>query len=77
MESLHEVVHRLDSASRRPGGQSDKPDLGPGSPFDALLEQRVEELERQVREMRARQFGLVFVLAGGVVVTLITRVLGL
>ena len=46
-------------------------DLSPASTFDALLEQRIGHLERHVEELKTRINGLVFLVAGAVVVQII------
>ena len=46
-------------------------DLSPRSPFDALLEERLKALERQVEELKSRVHGLMFLIAGAVVVQVV------
>ncbi len=46
-------------------------DLSPRSPFDALLEERLKALERQVEEMKGRVHSLMFLIAGAVVVQVV------
>ena len=46
-------------------------DLSPRSPFDALLEERLKALERQVEELKGRVHGLMFLIAGAVVVQVV------
>lgn len=46
-------------------------DLSPRSPFDALLAERLKALERQVEELKGRVHGLMFLIAGAVVVQLV------
>ncbi len=48
--------------------------IAPDSAFEAVLDQRVGELERQVSELRARLFGLLAVIVGGVAVDIFLRV---
>lgn len=46
-------------------------DLSPRSPFDALLDARLEDLERQVDELKGRIHGLMFLVAGAVMVQVV------
>jgi hypothetical protein len=46
-------------------------DLSPASTFDAVLEQRVSHLERHVDEVKTRVNGLVFLVAGAVIVQIV------
>ncbi len=46
-------------------------DLSPRSPFDALLDARLKGLERQVDELKARVHGLMFLIAGAVIVQVV------
>ena len=46
-------------------------DLSPRSPFDALLDARLKTLERQVEELKGRVHGLMFLVAGAVVVQVV------
>ena len=50
-------------------------DVSPLSTFDALLEQRMGHLERSVDELKGRVNGLVFLVAGAVVVQVTLRLL--
>jgi len=69
-DPLKEALDRLARARRRPDV-----DLGPASPFDALLEQRIQGLERQVEELKGRINGLIFTLAGAVLLQVILALL--
>ena len=46
-------------------------DRSPASTFDALLEQRIGHLERNVDELKTRVNGLVFLVAGAVIVQIV------
>ncbi|MDP2954744.1 MAG: hypothetical protein Q8O76_15680 [Chloroflexota bacterium] len=50
-------------------------DLAPGCPFGALVEQRLRGLEERVDEVKARLNGLLFLVAGAVLVEIILRFL--
>lgn len=47
----------------------------PSTAFEAVLTQRVARLEREVEELRGRVFGLVLLVAGGVLAQLVSRLL--
>ena len=64
-EGLKEAIGKL----RKPGAQG--VDLSPKSPFDALLDARLKSLERQVDELKARVYGLMFLVTGAVVVQIV------
>ena len=61
-EELEKAVRGL----RKPSPQG--VDLSPASPFDALLEQRIRHLEKQVEELKTRVYELVFLVIGAVIV---------
>ena len=46
-------------------------DLSPGSPFEALLDARLKALEQQLEEVKGRVHGLMFLLAGAVIVQVV------
>ena len=50
-------------------------DVSPLSTFDALLDQRMGHLERNVEELKTRVNGLVFLVAGAVIVQVLLRLL--
>ena len=62
---LKEAIRNL--RRRTPSGV----DLSPRSPFDALLEERLKALERQVEEVKSRVHGLIFLIAGAVMVQVV------
>lgn len=64
-DELKDAIGRL----RKPS--SHRVDLSPASTFDAVLEQRVSQLERHVDEVRTRVNGLVFLVTGAVVVQVV------
>ncbi len=51
-------------------------DVSPASTFDALLDQRLGHLERQVDELKARINGLVFLVIGAVVAQVVLSIWG-
>ena len=46
-------------------------DLSPASTFDALLDQRIKDLERHVGELKTRVNGLLFLVVGAVIVQVV------
>ena len=50
-------------------------DVSPLSTFHALLDQRMGHLERSVEELKTRVNGLVFLVAGAVIVQVLLRLL--
>ncbi len=66
----------LKNAMRRLRGSSPRGvNLSPSSTFDALLDQRMGHLERTVDELKTRVNGLVFLVAGAVIVQVVLRLL--
>jgi len=45
--------------------------LKPTSPFEALLDQRLEQLEAQLKEVRSRVSGLLWAILGAVVIQVV------
>ena len=72
MESdpLKDAIRRL----RRP--RPPEVDVSPVSTFDALLDQRLDHLERQVDELKTRINGLVFLVIGAVVAQVFLSIWG-
>ena len=64
-EELQEAIRKLRNAA------SQGVDLSPKSPFDALLDERLKGLERQVEELKGRVYGLMFLVAGAVIVQIV------
>ncbi len=64
-EDLRNAIRKL----RKPAPQG--VDLSPRSPFDALLDQRLKGLERQVEELKGRVYGLMFLVVGAVIVQIV------
>ena len=72
MESdpLKDALRRL----RRP--RPPEVDLSPVSTFDALLDQRLDHLERHVEELKTRINGLVFLVIGAVIAQVVLSIWG-
>lgn len=70
---LKEALARFRGA-RRPEARRGQ-DLEPCCPFDALLGQRLDALEGEVKEVRGRVSGLLFLLAGAVLTQVLLRLL--
>ncbi|MBI2856275.1 MAG: hypothetical protein HYX93_05450 [Chloroflexi bacterium] len=51
-------------------------DLSPASTFDALLDQRIRDLERHVGELKTRVNGLLFLVVGAVIAQIVLGLLG-
>ena len=72
-ERLHRTLRRLrksaDPAAALPG----EIDLGPGSTFEALLDQRMSSLEAAVGELKERVNGLIFLVVGAALVQVVLR----
>ena len=64
-EELKEEIRRL----RRPSPAG--VDLSPRATFDALLDTRLDGLERQVDELKGKVHGLMFLVAGAVMVQVV------
>ena len=64
-DELGDAIRRLRTPSS-PGV-----DLSPASTFDALLEQRISQLERHVDELKTRVNGLIFLVAGAVIAQIV------
>lgn len=74
-EELTRVLRNLFRKGRPPGFASSGPKLevGPCCPFEALLEERQKELEREMGEVRSRVNGLLFLVVGAVLVQVLLR----
>lgn len=64
-KELREAIRRF----RKPPAED--VDLSPKSPFDALLDERLKGLERQVAELKNRVNGLLFLVMGAVIVQVV------
>jgi len=51
-------------------------DVNPGCPFGAIVQQRLEGLERQLQEIKGKLYTLFFLVMGAVVVEMVMRLLG-
>ena len=67
---LKDAIRRLRRS--RPG----EVDLSPASTFDALLDQRLDHLERHVEELKKRINGLLFLVLAAVVAQVVLRIWG-
>ena len=75
-DRLHQTLRRL-RKSAEPVGAASTPsgevDLGPGSTFEALLDQRMCSLEGAVGELKERVNGLIFLVVGAALVQVVLR----
>ena len=68
---LREQVARLRAGPGRPAVE-----MGPASAYEAVTRQMVEGLGEELREIKSRLNGLVFMVAGAIVVDVVLRVAG-
>ena len=64
-EKLEEAIRRLGKPARK------GLDTSPDSAFEALLEERMKGLERQVQELKGRLNGLLFAVVAAIVIQLV------
>ena len=69
---LKETIQRLASGSRTVG-QPSRIDMSPGCAFGAVIEQRLQDMERNLADLKARLNGLIFLVVGAVLVEVIMR----
>ncbi len=75
-DELDETLRRLWAGLRknREGPtQVARVEVAPASAFEAVLEQRLKELEAQVEEVKGRVNGLLFLVAGTVLLEVVLR----
>ncbi len=70
MGPMEEAIRRLAAGPRRP---RPKVDTAPGCAYGAIIGERLQALEKEIAEVKARLNGLIFVVAGAVVVQIILR----
>jgi hypothetical protein len=70
-QAEEEIHHRL---KRLRAG--DGVDLRPGTAYEAITRQMVESLDGELREIRGRLNGLLFMLAGTIVADVVFRIAG-
>ncbi|MBI4298342.1 MAG: hypothetical protein HY666_01090 [Chloroflexi bacterium] len=64
-DELKEAIGRLKSSRHQ------RVDTSPGSTFEALLEQRIGDVERHVDELKSRINGLMFTVAAAIIAQLV------
>lgn len=69
-DRLVESLRRLKPPAR---GPAPKVEVGPGSAFEAVLEERLKSMEKQMAEVRGRVNGLIFLVVGAVIVEIVLR----
>ena len=75
-ERLHRTLRRLRKSAEPLGSAAMLPgevDLGPGSTFEALLDQRMCSLEASMGELKERVNGLIFLVVGAALVQVVLR----
>ena len=70
--NLKETIKRLASGSRTKA-QPVGVDMSPGCTFGAVIEQRLQDMERNLADVKARLNGLIFLVVGAVLVEVIMR----
>lgn len=66
---LKEVLAKLAGPRRKPSPSA--PELAPGCAFGYVADQRLQALEANIREIKGRINGLIFVVVGAVAVEII------
>ena len=75
-ERLHRTLRRFRKSGEPVGSSGRLPvgvDLGPGSTFEALLDQRMGSLEAAVGELKERVNGLIYLVVGAALVQVVLR----
>ena len=75
MDELGAAVRRLGEGLRKRAGerQGTPVEVAPASAFEAVVEQRLKELERQIEEVKGRVNGLIFLVVGTVLLEVVLR----
>jgi len=73
---LKRTIKRLARLGRRSGGAKQTVDIAPGCAFGAVVDQRLKDMERGLGELKGRVNGLIFVVAGAVLVEIVMRFIG-
>ena len=76
MERTGDGAAALREQVRRLRGRDGPVAMGPGSAYEAVTRQMVEGLGEELREIKGRLNGLVFMVAGAIVVDVVIRVAG-
>ncbi len=72
-QELKQTIRKLAKGAK---GEKPSVDVSPGCPFGAVMDERIKEIERGIGELKSRLYGLIFLVIAGVVVEIITRLLG-
>ncbi|HWV34149.1 MAG TPA: hypothetical protein VNZ55_00850 [Thermomicrobiales bacterium] len=79
-EALREQFNRLGRAATPPSSTPTPPEIGidvrPASTYEAVTRQMVESLADDLREIKSRLNNLVFMIAGAILMDVISRVIG-
>jgi len=78
MESSEKLANTMRGLFLRLGGKgaNPPPEISPGCPFGALVEQRLKDMERNIQEVKGRINGLIFLILGLILTEVITRLVG-
>lgn len=68
--------HRHGGRGPAPAGDGERVALGPGTIYEAVTRQMVEGLTEELREIKGRLNGLLFLVAGAMVVDVVLRLIG-
>ena len=74
-DELHKLLHRLLRHSPGTAHEATGVDVRPGCTFGVVVDQRLRFLEKGLGELKARLNGLIFLVAGAVLVELILRLM--
>ena len=77
MDPVKRAIARLRSSLETPRAPLSRINLSPGSPFEALIEARQRELEREMEEVKGSVNGLIFLVVGTALVQVVMRLIGL
>jgi len=79
-EALRAQFNRLGRAATPPSSTPTPPEIGidvrPASTYEAVTRQMVESLADDLREIKSRLNNLVFMIAGAILMDVISRVIG-
>ena len=76
LNSLERAVARFRPKESEHAGTGDAPSRISAAAFRAVVNQRLQNLERDVGELKGRLNGLIFVVMGAVIAQLVLRLVG-
>ena len=75
-ERVRAAVRRWRRGGREPRSDEEGAVLRPGSAYEAVTRQMVEDLGREIGEIKGRLNGLLFMVAGAIVLDVLLRLSG-